>query len=195
MPPRRLQSKTPRDLETICLKCLQKDPKRRYTTADRLSDDLRRFQAGEPVLARPVGLPERAVRWVQRHPAVAALTGLLAATLAAGIGASCYLAGMAIDRLDMYKKESQKSANLLQESREQTAEGFMRPLGAGVGIDPNEFKAIWDLSRTPPDQESVRFLFVERALDKPDDARRFWSRTRWPFGPPSASTWGAGRRC
>jgi tetratricopeptide (TPR) repeat protein/tRNA A-37 threonylcarbamoyl transferase component Bud32 len=87
VPPSRLQPKVPRDLETICLKCLQKEPVKRYATAEALADDLRRFTAGEPIRARPVGLLERGVKWARRHPARAwscALASLLAVVLVGG---------------------------------------------------------------------------------------------------------------
>jgi WD40 repeat protein/serine/threonine protein kinase len=75
--PRRLQPKVPRDLETICLKCLSKEPQRRYASALALAADLRHHLAGEPIRARPTPSWERALKWARRHPAVAALAGAI----------------------------------------------------------------------------------------------------------------------
>jgi tetratricopeptide (TPR) repeat protein len=83
VPVRRLQPNVPKDLETICHKCLERDPKRRYSSAAALAEDLRRFRAGEPVAARPVSAPERLWRWARRQPAQA---GLVAVVLLALVG-------------------------------------------------------------------------------------------------------------
>jgi tetratricopeptide (TPR) repeat protein/tRNA A-37 threonylcarbamoyl transferase component Bud32 len=84
VPPRRLQPTVPGDLETICLKCLRKEASRRYGTAQELADDLRRFRAGEPIRARPVGRTERVLRWCRRRPLVASLLAALMLALAGG---------------------------------------------------------------------------------------------------------------
>jgi serine/threonine protein kinase len=73
VPPRRLVPGLPRDVETIALKCLQKEPAKRYDSASALAEDLRRFLGGEPIVARPVPFWERAIKWARRRPAIAAL--------------------------------------------------------------------------------------------------------------------------
>jgi WD40 repeat protein len=83
LPPRRLLPRLPRDLDTICLKCLEKHPLKRYASAHALAEDLRHWLAGEPVRARPIGAWERGVRWARRRPALAGLAGVsIIATLA-----------------------------------------------------------------------------------------------------------------
>jgi hypothetical protein len=102
VPPTQLQPKTPRDLETVCLKCLRKEPARRYATATDLAEDLRRFQAGEPILARPVGSVEKAVKWARRRPAVAGLLAALAALTALGVSLLLWQYGETVAERDRF---------------------------------------------------------------------------------------------
>jgi WD40 repeat protein len=115
VPPTRLQPRTPRDLETVCLKCLQKDPRKRYLTAQELAADLGRFRKGEPILARPAGRLERAVKWARRRPAVAALLGVSAAA-AAAVFLSIVIALLLVTRSrDDALREQQRAQQLAEE--------------------------------------------------------------------------------
>ena len=93
-------SKIPRDLETICLKCLEKDPGRRYETAELLAEDLRHFLNGEPIQARPVTRAERFWRWCKRSPAIAGLLFLVLILLLAGPTVSTWFALQASKRAE-----------------------------------------------------------------------------------------------
>jgi WD40 repeat protein len=108
--PRRLQPKVPSELETICLKCLEKDPGKRYASALALAEDLRCFLAGEPILARPVSVWGRTVKWVRRRPAVAGLVAVSClAVLAIAVGGVLY---------SLYLREAlQKEERTAEESR------------------------------------------------------------------------------
>jgi WD40 repeat protein/serine/threonine protein kinase len=88
--PRRLQPAIPRDLETICLKCLAKEPDKRYPSALELAEDLQRFQAGKPIHARPLGLLGQSWRWMRRNPVPASLLAALILALVVGIVGSTW---------------------------------------------------------------------------------------------------------
>jgi WD40 repeat protein/tRNA A-37 threonylcarbamoyl transferase component Bud32 len=90
--PRSVDARIPRDLETIVLKAIEKDPKARYQSAEAMGEDLRRFLANEPIRARQVGPAERFWRWARRNPGIAALGGLLAGVLV--IATVCSLVAM-----------------------------------------------------------------------------------------------------
>src|SRR5262249_58614867 len=88
-PPGRLTPSVPRDLETVCLKCLHKEPRQRYASAAELAGDLRRFERGDPIAARRVGVVGSLRKWARRRPAAAAMlaaVALVAATGAVGAG-------------------------------------------------------------------------------------------------------------
>jgi serine/threonine protein kinase len=122
--PRRLQPTLPRDLETICLKCLAKEPQKRYASALALAEDVRRFLTGQPVLARPVSPLERAWKWARRRPALAAL--LVLSTLLAVIGfPSVTLLWLHADRERQAKEEQSRIALAAQDEAE-TALYFSR---------------------------------------------------------------------
>jgi WD40 repeat protein/tRNA A-37 threonylcarbamoyl transferase component Bud32 len=127
--PRRLIDKVPRDLETICLKCLQKDAAKRYASAAELSADLRRWLKGEPILARPVGHVERLWSWSRRNPGLAALTGttaalLLAITVGATI-AAVYFGETAKEEAKL-RKDADDANNEAEKNAEESRQRLVR---------------------------------------------------------------------
>ncbi len=109
--PRSVDSRIPRDLETIVIKAIDKDPKRRYQSADEMGEDLQRFVRDEPIKARRVGPVERFARWCRHHPAVAGLVAAVLVLMAAGTAASTWQAVVATRaREDLAAKNAELAA-------------------------------------------------------------------------------------
>jgi serine/threonine-protein kinase len=119
VPPRKLQPGIPRDIETVCLKCLHKDPSRRYASARELSLDLGCFQDGRPVKARPVGMVEQVVKWARRRPGAAAV--LTAAVVLAGLtaGSGLWLQGQATAQRQAQALRQAKARHAMENALEQ----------------------------------------------------------------------------
>ena len=138
VPPGKLQPGLSRDLETLCLKCLQKDPSRRYATARELADDLQRWLNGVSITARPVPGWERAWRWARRRPAVAALSAMillisavsfvLIALLWARAEERADAAIFARDRADRLAREESEARLATQRERQNAVDSLYRAL-------------------------------------------------------------------
>jgi Tfp pilus assembly protein PilF len=118
---RSLNATIARDLETICLKCLDKDPRRRYDSAAALADDLERWLRGEPILARPSTAGERVVKWARRRPAAAALVGLTVMVLLGGMTAVLWYADRERARAEQERAQANQERELRQEAEVQRA--------------------------------------------------------------------------
>src|SRR5262249_46610631 len=127
LPPSRLQPKVPRDLETICLRCLEKEPGRRYASAGDLAKDLGRFLAGEPIRARRTPWWEHAVKWAKRKPAQAAL---LVVSIAAAAGRLAVWAAFTAelkaerDRARYHEEKAREQAGIAQENHRAAERGW-----------------------------------------------------------------------
>jgi tRNA A-37 threonylcarbamoyl transferase component Bud32 len=191
-PPRKVNDKIPRDLETICLKCLQKETGKRYATAAELAADLRRYLAGEPVVARPVGRWEKVAKWVRRNPVVA---GLMTAVVLVLLGGTTVSVGFAVHAAQQAEEARTKEAQAvaprndlekankeLKQSRDELettlASSLMRPLGlqAGPLTDP-EIKALWELASSR--SERLGYRFAQEALSVPVATHQLSVRAEW----------------
>ena len=133
--PSRLNTKVPRDLETICLKCLSKEPQRRYASALALADELRRFGEGRPIAARPVARPERVLRWLRRNPLATAL--IVTAALLVGLASAAGLRewGLVLRRRAELEQWFQRLAlviELQERGRFDEASGILQQPDAGT---------------------------------------------------------------
>jgi WD40 repeat protein/tRNA A-37 threonylcarbamoyl transferase component Bud32 len=171
--PGRLQPKLPRDLETICLKCLEKDPRRRYATADALAEDLGRFERGEAIRARPTPLWERTIKWARRRPAAAALVGvcLVAVLTLAGLG-WFFTASVRRERdqaLTWKKEADQKQALAVRHAAEARHQAALKDQSLSVSRNLLLTMQLRRVSEVPEhDPERRRALLEDVTMCPPD---------------------------
>jgi WD40 repeat protein/serine/threonine protein kinase len=165
--PRRLNDKIPRDLETICLKAMAKAPSQRYPTARALAEDLRRFLAGEPIQARPVGSPERLWRWCRRNPGLAGAVGAATLFLVLGSLISALLAIQA--RAEARRADrvaaSAREAKLLSDRRYYASEMKLASLDweAGQpGLVQQRLRKFERLGAGEPDLRGFEWYYLQR---------------------------------
>jgi serine/threonine protein kinase len=200
--PSRLNARVPRDLENICLKCLHKEPQRRYSSAAALAEDLRRYLRGQVVDARPVGPLERAGKWIRRNKWVAGLSAAVVFMLVAGTVVSLLFAfearrqeGLATDRAGELerqaielKAQTRAATENAQRAREKEDEvrrvliaSLMIPIEGNAHklnarLDNTEVVGLCQLRKAP---REVRLQFLETALRDSQTARRVGRRADW----------------
>jgi WD40 repeat protein/tRNA A-37 threonylcarbamoyl transferase component Bud32 len=173
IPPRRLRPDVPRDLENICLKCLEKRPARRYTSALALSDDLERFLADRPTQARPVGALAHAARWSRRHRAAAALLAVAALGLPALAG-GLYWHNHQLHEFDIARVAAEKQVRAVAAAAaaEQQRSVRQQAYGTSVRLAAN----LWSEEKN---QAAIDLLAAQFAAPGAEDLRGFAWHYLW----------------
>ena len=166
-PPRRRDPSIPRDLETICLKCLRKAPADRYQTATALADDLRRYLAGRPIAARPVPAWERAARWTRRRPMTAALMALCAASAV----------GLIAARLNAIEREQRHARSMIQAAEAHSEELRREAMSARRHLYAVEVNRAYDAWEQGHAELARMTLEARRPAPGEEDLRGF----EWDF--------------
>lgn len=195
VPPRRLNPSIPTDLETICLKCLEKETGSRYLTAQAMAEDLERFLQGETILARPVGILAKVTKWCRRRPALAGMAAGLLTVFVLGLGgvlwqwqratrmaraelqqrqraqASEYAADMHLAQLALYDNNRALTLTLLHKYRPAATSGSTR--NAPVSTDPRgwEWRYLWQLCQPDNGVTLHRYRGSIKALALSNDSR------------------------
>jgi serine/threonine protein kinase len=162
--PSALNAKIPNDLETICLKCLEKDRRRRYPSARELAEELQRFLEGRPILARPVSAAERGWRWCRRHPAIAALTAGIAASLVIGTVVSWSFAVRANQQAQVAKANALRADARTNEARRNLYAAHM-----------NLAQSAWEDARRSNSPPVDLYRPTAGQAGDSEDLRGFWS--------------------
>ncbi len=158
VPPTRIQPKTPKDLETVCLKCLQKEMHKRYASAGELADDLRRYLHGEPIAARPVSTLEKGYKWAKRRPAQAGLIALSVAMLIASA-----VGGVLFGELKDHQAEVEKDLHDRAEVQRERAEDNFK--SAREAVDSLLVRVGSEKLEHVPKTERLRKDLLEKSLD------------------------------
>jgi WD40 repeat protein len=170
----RIQPGVPRDLETICMRCLQKQPHKRYASAAELADDLRRFLRREPIRARRVSRAERVAKWARRRPAAAALVAVsLLSSVCLGTGGAVYhvrLAG-ALAKAELARQNAESSkrklATQLERARRNVYALQLGQVAQVADTDPGQALALLnDVQRSPADLRDFAWSFLHERCQR-----------------------------
>ncbi len=188
VPPSRHRPRLPRDLEVICLKCLRKEPSRRYASAEELAEDLARFDRGEPIAARAVNQWERGVKWVRRNPVMSAMAAALVLVLVAGVIVSSYFAVTAWQKAKeaeiqtgiarSEKEEAKRQAGIAKDKAEEAGRereeakrqaGIAKDKAEEAGREKEEAKRQTGIAKDKADEAARQTGIAQQALERAQD--------------------------